>query len=1178
MTPRPLFILAETVARQALAADPDRSAWVSAHAGSGKTHVLAGRVVRLLLAGAEPSKILCLTYTKAAAGEMKTRIFRILGAWATAGDAELARGISAIEGRAPRKAELSRARQLFARALETPGGLKIQTIHAFCEAILKRFPLEANIAGHFELTDSGAESALLAEARRALLCGLDDPRRPALSAAFTRILDRVGESGLDQLLSAIVANRDGLKAFIAEIGGDGAWTAIFDEYGFAPGMDSAAMARAAWPLPGLGVDFIGEIIAQAEATGAGNVGKHFAPAMKAALAAGDPEKRLDLAKSALCTEKGMPRAQSDTFVAGKLEIRLPGLRVALQRAAESVLAAADRIATLAMVEDTVAALTLADALLERYERLKSGRGLLDFNDLIQRTLALLARDDAAQWVQYKLDKGIDHLLVDEAQDTSPAQWKIIAGVVAEFFAGVGARSDVNRTLFAVGDEKQSIYSFQGADPASFSLERDAYRRRAAEAGRPLEPVELRQSFRSTEEVLDFVDEVFRDAQAREGLTRDAAPLEHKSVRIGAPGSVELWPSLGAPEIEEPEDWRQAIDHAKAPAVQLAQAIARTVHGWIRDGAAIEGKAGVARAMRPRDIIVLVRKRDRFMHALARALKELENPAIAAAGADRLRLTDHIAVKDMIALGRVCLQPQDDLSLAAVLKSPVFGLDDLAVEMLAEGRGNATLLAAVKHNAAGDPVSSGIAERLARWRAEVDAKPPFEFFSAILGRDGVRRAMQARLGPEASEILDEFLGYALAFEKTGSSGLEAFLAALESSAPEIKREAAGSRDELRIMTVHAAKGLEAPVVFLVDSGGAPTHGGHLPTLMRFNSQGGNWRGEGFIWRSGKETQNTWRRQREDERRLAAAEEYRRLLYVGLTRAEDRLIVCGYHGKSEKEARWHDLASQAFDRLGARVETIRNPALDMEVRRFALSVAPDPLARQEDGEREAAPTALPDFLTRPLAAEPRPPRPFSPSGAVLLTETGDPPPTRSPVFSPVGEPAFAIRRGQAMHRMLQVLAGMDATRRASAADAWLARAAVDWPAGEAARARDAVLKTLSDPAFAPVFAPGSRAEVALQGVLRLGGQDRMIAGKIDRLVMGREILIVDFKTGRAPVSSADVSESHVAQLALYRALLSAIDPRTAIRAALLFVESPVFHEVPDARMDEALARLDAALAAP
>jgi len=1173
MTRRPIQLSSRTEERQRRAADPAGSAWVSAHAGSGKTHVLARRVIRLLLDGAEPSTILCLTYTRAAAGEMKGRIFRELGAWAVAGDAELAAAIAGIDGRMPDAARLAVARRLFARALETPGGLKIQTIHAFCEAVLKRFPLEANIAGHFTMIGAAEEAALLAEARRDLLAGIDDPERPGLAAAFARVLARGRESGLEALFAAIIGERDGLRAFID----GGGRTMLHDQFDISRECSERSLTQALWPDPWFDLDRARALHDAVD--GKGRV-KEFAEKLIALIAEPDPVRRAELSVDLFFTREGVTRV-----VATKVtEARMPDFAAQLARKAAEVGAVAEQLATLRLVEDSAAMLELADALLARYERKKAARGLLDFNDLIHRTLTLLSRADSAQWVQYKLDRGIAHLLVDEAQDTSPAQWQIIASLVSEFFAGAGAGAGAAagppRTLFAVGDEKQSIYSFQGAAPAAFGEERERHRRAAEGAGQRFESVRLTQSFRSTADVLAFVDEVFADPATRAGLTRDPEPIEHATVRAGAPGSVELWPSLGASSVEEPEDWRQAIDHAAAPAVRLAGAIARQIGRWLASGTMIEGKAGIARPMTPRDVIVLVRKRDRFMHALSRALKE-HDPQIPAAGVDRLKLSAHIAVKDMIALGRVCLQGGDDLALAALLKSPVFGLDDEALLRLATDRPDATPLGvALRQREGDDPRLATAALVLARWRDEAARVPPFEFYASVLGRDGVRRAMQARLGPEAAEILDEFLAFLLAIEREGVTTLEAVLSRLETAAPEIKREAAGGRDEVRVMTVHAAKGLEAPVVFLVDSGGAPASTRHLPVLLRHRSKQGLRPETFYVWRHGAAGRNQWRQEVEAALTAAAEEEYRRLLYVGLTRAEDRLIVCGYHGMTDEPQRWHAIAQRAIERLSDRVEIIAHPDLGLPIRRYRLAdqQAAAPSAPPPPPPEPARPVEAPAWLSHRLPPEPALPRPLAPSGAVFLAaaESGDAAPSASPVLAG-DDPGFAARRGQAIHRLLQLLPDLPAAERAEAASRLLDRLAGDWPATERARAADAVLAILADPAFAPVFAPGSRAEVPVQGTLHLGGRDRIIAGQIDRLAIAERVLLVDFKTGARPPDTIDgVAEAHLVQLALYRDLVAAIFPDRAVAAALLYVEAPRLVEIPDALLDAARGRVDLALA--
>ncbi|MCR4265703.1 double-strand break repair helicase AddA, partial [Nitratireductor sp. ZSWI3] len=992
---RAFTIPPDTLKAQALAADPANSAWVSANAGSGKTHVLAQRVIRLLLQGADPSKILCLTYTRAAAANMANRVFRDLAGWSLLPDAELSRIIAALEGKAPTGDTLARARRLFARALETPGGLKIQTIHAFCEAILHQFPLEANIAGHFELLDSQMEAALLAEARRDLLTGamgdgsaldrddfglnqskiinaiafkkserdaggkpLHTFPHPALAEAFAAVLQHGGESGLQDLLSEIVARRDGLRSLIDQIGDD--YRALFEEFGFAASDSAATIAGSVWPLPGFDADAFDTLVAEAEAADARTVLKSIVPDVARAFEETDPVRRLKLLKKGLLKTDGGLYGES-AFKAG-LRKALPGIVERYGEAAEAVRVAGDRLALYGMLEATRAALVIADGMIARYERLKRARGFLDFNDLIMRTIRLLARTDAGPWVQYKLDKGIDHILIDEAQDTSPEQWRIVRLLAEEFFSGEGARSGTLRTIFAVGDEKQSIYSFQGAEPAAFDDSGRAFEKKVRAAALRFERVRLMRSFRSTEDVLSAADLVFAREEVRRGLTRDPEPIEHKAIRENAPGYVEVWSPIAPEVVEEPDDWTEAIDHASAPAVRLAETIAATVEGWIRNGEIIEG---TGKRLTAGDVLVLVRKRDRFVHALSRSLK---NRHIDVAGADRLRLTAHIAVQDLIALGRFLLQPHDDLSLAAVLKSPLFGMDEERLFRLAWKRGAATpLFDAMRAQALADPALAAMVATLQGWQNEAAFKPAFEFYASLLSgsrdREGARRLFVARLGHEANDILDEFQSFALAGERAGLNGLEALLSALDGQAPEIKREMDQTRDELRIMTAHAAKGLEAPVVFLVDPGSAPFAAQHLPKLMPFSPSSGGWQGKGFLWRAGKEVANSVAAGFEMEVRVKAEQEYRRLLYVGMTRAEDRLIVCGYHGAREPQGlTWQTVVRQALSGAAA-AEELTSPDICAPVYRYRVSDAPPRKPDPQPAVEARGEVALPRSLREP-----------------------------------------------------------------------------------------------------------------------------------------------------------------------------------------------------------------------
>ena len=678
------------------------------------------------------------------------------------------------------------------------------------------------------------------------------------------------------------------------------------------------------------------------------------------------------------TDKGEPYAER--FFKQALRNRVPNLMARYAEAVAAIQAATDRLALFRMLEATSAALTVADWLIQRYQDMKAARGFLDFNDLITRTVRLLSRADVGPWVQYKLDQGIDHILIDEAQDTSPAQWSVVRQLAEEFFAGAGARERVQRTIFAVGDEKQSIYSFQGADPTLFAESGKAFEKKVRDAEASFETVKLNWSFRSTDDVLSAVDLVFANDLARKGLTRDPEPIEHKAIRAGAPGYVEVWPSIGAEVAEEPEDWREPVDHATAPAVRLADAIAGTVADWIRDGETIEGKG---RTLNAGDVLVLVRKRDRFIHALSRRLKD---HGVAVTGADRLSLASHIAVKDLAALGRVALQPHDDLSLAALLRSPIFGLTDTELFNIAHGRAeDVSLDRALRRKASSRAALAEVVADLDRWANEAAFKPVFDFYAGVLGRDGARRKLTARLGPEAGDIIDEFLGFCLTEEKTGLPGLEAFLATLETAAPEIKREMDQGRPEVRIMTAHAAKGLEAPVVFLVDNGARPFSEQHLPRLLPIESRKQLWRGRGYLWRAASDMASGSSRAAQARIKEAAEEEYRRLLYVGMTRAEDRLIVCGYHGKlAQMAGTWHALVTAALAGA-ANVESWPDPLTGEPRHRYrSTPLGAAPKRATVAKPKKMKPGPAPAWLGEPVPPEQVLPRPLSPSRASALIE--------------------------------------------------------------------------------------------------------------------------------------------------------------------------------------------------
>jgi ATP-dependent helicase/nuclease subunit A len=1150
----------ETKGFQRSASDPRHSAWVSANAGSGKTWVLSRRVIRLLLAGTPASKILCLTYTKAAAATMSNRVFAELARWTTLDDAALKREIAEIEGIGPGSGALRKARRLFAEAIETPGGLKIQTIHAFCEAILHQFPLEADLPGRFEILDDAGKADLLrASKRRTLLAATAEPETP-LGGAFAAIIDLSGEYGYEQAIAEMLAERATFKRWLQNAG---TFADVLAELRAALGLDASMSAQSARALmlqsPHVDRPYLVRLL-DALLSGTSTDAKQAA-LLEIYLSDKPAGERLEAWRGFLFTAKGLRKKSIATKA---IVERFPDLPDRFAAEADRMEALADQAASADSFAYTAAVLTLGDAVIGDYEREKRARGALDFDDLIERTVSLLDRSDSAAWVQFKLDKGIDHILVDEAQDTSPAMWTIVSRLAEEFFSGDTARAQ-KRTLFAVGDEKQSIYSFQGAAPDQFSQMRRTFAAKAHAAAADFADIKLSLSFRSTPDVLAAVDTVFV-GETRAGVVADPDDYaDHAALRAFAPGHVEIWPMLRDEKIDEPDDWADPLDKASPASsiVQLAGRVAREIKALL-SGAALPG---TGEPVRPRDILILVRSRHGFVGAVNRVLKDRGVPV---AGADRLLLTSHIAVEDLVALGRVMLIAEDDLSLAIVLKSPLFGWDDGQLFRIADDRrdGHVSLWSKLVECARTDPAARLALEQLSAWRGRSDRIPPFEFYARVLGADGGRRRFIERLGSEADDVLDEFLAHALAQERAGSPGLAGFLAGLEAAEPAIKREMDETRDEVRVMTVHGAKGLEAPIVFLVDAGGPPSSPAHAPRTVNLAIPGRDPALEtALCWvRSGRDRPKVIEAALEEARRRTE-EEYRRLLYVAMTRAADRLYVCGFtRTRDPDEACWHQVIERSLVASGRAIER-RTDAGEVEAYVWR-STDLAPISVRATELRTDATDAPPDWLLR------RPPLPdlpvrLSPSRALEdmgLKEAREPV-DGAATLDAVMRPQEAERvRGTLIHRLLEVLPDLATAERPRATYAFLERAGGALDADERQAIEAEVAAVLSDPDFAALFAPGSRAEVPIVGdVATRNGERYAVAGQIDRLaVTDHDVLILDYKTNRHP--PREVPEAYAVQMALYAHLLRSIFPGRTIRAAILWTARPRIAEVPAAMLNK------------
>jgi ATP-dependent helicase/nuclease subunit A len=1109
---------------------------VSANAGSGKTHVLAQRVLRLLLKGVKPAQILGLTFTKAAAANMASRIFKTLSDWTSLDDGALATKIIESGAERPGPAELKFARQLFARTIETPGGLKIQTLHAFCERLLQLFPFEANVPAHFRVIDEREAEAVMDKALNRAIAGFVPSSEDAKALDF--VAREAGAFSFDALVGEARAHAETFMAF-----GDAA--------SFAEALRNRLGLPAGVTAAGVEVEMLGGDVgrkrrqAWAQALAAGrSKDQEFAARLSEADAEGDVGARIEALLDAFFTEagRGEPRGGARGRLTTKgLRAGFPSLEVEMHRELERLAGLRERRRAAQILERSAALFAVAKAIRSTFAAAKAQRGALDFDDQIALALSLVTRSSAA-WVLHKLDNGLDHLLVDEAQDTSTEQWRIIDALTAEFFAGEGARPG-GRTVFAVGDEKQSIFSFQGAAPEKFAAMKLHFEKRHRAAQLPFETVPLNVSFRSAPAILAAVDMTFQTQEAWRGVAAAGEPPPvHEAIRSEMKGLVELWPTIKAEDGPDPEDWRMPLDEParRDPPLVLAKRIAETIRGWLEPDSRerVADERGAPRRIRPGDVMILVRSRNVFFEAMIRALK---GEGVKVAGADRLNLHDHIAVMDLVAAGRAALTPDDDLALACVLKSPLIGLGEEDLFRLSAGRGGplGAALAACSEEGA-----RKAALRLSSWAARAETLTPYAFYARLLGEDGGRRALLARLGPDAADPIDEFLALALAHEQSEAPSLTLFLAEVEETETAIKRDMEAESDGVRVLTVHASKGLEAPIVFLPDTCGAPD-GRHDPKLLCLAPLVAN-EPPLFAWsRKATEDCEAVAQARRAKREVEAGE-HRRLLYVAMTRAAQRLTIAGYeNAKGRLEGCWHDLV-----RFGLEESMIECPAPWGDgdaILRFG-----EGMASEDEAEEEEAPVsaALPPWLSARAAPEIAASPPLRPSQSVDREDRGG-----------------RVLAGRLVHALLHMLPSVDAARRREAAKAFIdAQGAALAESDRAAIAAQATA-LIEAPEFAFLFGPGSRGEVALAGVLHRPEEASLAYnGRLDRLVETDEvILIVDFKQGPAPVWPAP---AHVAQLAVYRAALRPLYPSKPVCAGLVYLDGPTFRWIEDAELDAAL----------
>ncbi|WP_170786206.1 double-strand break repair helicase AddA [Ruegeria lacuscaerulensis] len=1106
--------------RQVQAARPDASTWLAANAGSGKTRVLTDRVARLLLDGVQPQHILCLTYTKAAASEMQNRLFKRLGEWAMLGDDPLRRQLTdlGVAGMIDQD-RLAQARTLFARAIETPGGLKIQTIHSFCAALLRRFPLEAEVSPQFSEMEDRAAALLREEI-------VEDFAAGPQAGLIEDVARFVTDSGFDALTAAVTQKRN-LFANALD------WGDILGKFDLPDGFDEDALLSKVFL--GGEVDLIRSILPALSESGGNN-------AKAAAKLAAFTEPRLGslpILEGVFLTGKAAKEpfsAKINSFPTkalreGALADQMPKLEALMLRIED---AREQRLALVA-ARKTHVLHRFAAAFLPEYERRKQLRGWLDFDDLILRARQVLNDPAVAEWVLYRLDGGIDHILVDEAQDTSPDQWDVVEKLAQEFTSGEGARSGVERTIFVVGDKKQSIYSFQGADPAAFDRMQREFGRRLKESGSKLWDSTLEYSFRSSSAILSLVDILFEN-RTEAGFHKES---QHRAFKADLPGRVDLWPVVEKVEADEDADWTDPVDRpgARHHTVILAEQVAQSIKTMIDSGETIPEDGDipgtfVRRRVQPGDFLILVQRRSDLFAEIIRACKSLHLPI---AGADRLKVGAELAVKDLAALLSFLATPEDSLSLATVLKSPLFGWSEQQLFDLAHRRQEQFLWAALRHRADDFPETLEVLNDL---RRQIDFLRPYDLIERILTRHDGRRKLLGRLGAEAEDGINALLSQALAYERTDIPSLTGFLVWMQTDDLEIKRQMSGVGNMIRVMTVHGSKGLEAPIVILPDTGKrqAPRDaeimvGDDIP-VWKLPADAS----PSLIVRARAQA-----REREENERL-------RLLYVALTRAEKWLIVAAAGDVGTDGTSWYQMVKAAMERAGAvAIEgtgTLRLAHGDW-----------DGLPETEHKDTRVAEQTLPEvFRSNPDAPEVEPDT-LSPS------DLGGP----KALPGEIGQDEEAAKlRGTRLHLLLEHLPS-------TPPENWpqlCARILPDMSDTDRSELLAEAKTALTADHLRPVFAPDTLAEVPVTATLN----GRRLHGVIDRLIISdTEVQIIDFKTNMSvPNSPETCPDGLLRQMGAYAHALAQIYPGRNIKTAILWTRTAQLMWLPHDIVTDALTR--------
>lgn len=1131
-----MFSIEEVERQQNKASDPQYSIWTSASAGSGKTTVLVKRLLRMLLNNIEPSKILCITFTNTGAAEMKNRINEKLASWTVMDDGELKKEIIKLDEKDNIEQKLKTARTLFAKILDNSNDFKILTIHSFCQQIIKRFPLEANIVPNFQILDEISSLELLMQAEKELLKSNNEEIKKSIQYIFTYI----NEDQFIELLKQAINQKDNLlyiKSKFYTIQG------IIDELQKIFKIDNKKELENIEDEFYENTDFT--IINQGIKDSLNNSDNKFNNKFIKIITEYQKDKDLiyDYINCFLTTDGKI----TSRLLSKDMQKVFPELHDFILKEAERSYQTKEYINNLTNFEFTSAFLNITYYIFEIYSFLKKQKGCLDYSDLIFETNKLLSNSKFnnldgenafSSWINYKLDEGIDHILIDEAQDTSPLQWDIVRSITTEFFSGQGQKGELDRTIFVVGDEKQSIFSFQGAEPDIFNLTLKDYKYKIEQCGKKFDNIFLNTSFRSLKSVLNVVDEVFAEPYRKNAITKLVDKITHKVAREESAGKVEIWPLVEEKDIEQektekvekntPLDWQinytEKIE--KSNKQKLAETIANEVYDWFKNGKTIcDRKLKCSRKLKYSDIMILVRSRDKdFINYLVRQFNKKHIPTM---GNDKFDLLNNIISQDIISLLKFLIFNEDDLVLANIVKSPFLNLDEEDLYTLCDYKNeNQCSLWTAFQNIEKYKNQKIFLEDIIEKSKNTSI---YELLLYIFEVQNTKKLFKQRFQYIADEILNEFLNLANEYEKThNNSTILNFISFLENTDLEIKRDMEQKTDEIKILTVHASKGLESPIVILPDTNHTTKTIQRIDEILRYKEEGNDY----YIPMIQKE-KTILIEEIKDSMKNKIEEEYLRLLYVAMTRAENELYICDYKRKGEsKENCWYSILLNTIqNNKDVKIRHSKNIEGDIlyigdQDNYCNILASCNNQQKNYKIEEEKINEIIATFSQNKEKTNEI--KIINPS--IYYQENA----IKTPIQN-----SENLENGKLVHKLLEILPNLDSGEWQDIIDIYLRNS------NNKEKITNIVLNILNNQEFNFLFSKNSKAEVPI--FAKIDGN--IISGKIDRLsIIDDTVYIVDYKNTNTLYNT--IPEKYKIQLNLYKKVLEKIYTDKKIKCYILW----------------------------